>query len=140
MTNLVVKGKNINMTEALKDYAEKKFGKLEKYSQNLVETVVELHIEKNPRIADNNIVTVTLYVNGAVMRAEEASPDMYASMDMVMDKLERQLTKYQKTKLKNKTGKLKTSVVFAENGVPIDDSDLEEFVIDEEEEVPVDVN
>jgi len=140
MTKLVVKGKNINVTDALKDYAEKKFGKLEKYSQNLVEIIVELHVEKNPRIADNNIVAVTVYANGAVLRAEEASPDMYASMDLVMDKLERQLTKYQKTKVKSKTGKLKTSMVFAEKETAVEDMDeveeIEEFV---DEEIPVEI-
>ena len=115
MAKLVIKGKNIDVTPALKDYIGKKLSKLDKYAQHIVEIVVEMHVEKNPRIADNQIVDVNIYANGAVLRAEEASHDMYASIDMVLDKLERQMKKYEEKKVRNRTNKLKLAETMADN-------------------------
>ncbi|GIW21326.1 MAG: hypothetical protein KatS3mg068_0333 [Candidatus Sericytochromatia bacterium] len=113
MTKLVVKGKNIEVTEALKQYVAKKISKLDKFSNHIIEIVFELEVEKNPRISNNQKVYVNVYVNGAVMRAEEASQDMYASIDMVIDKLDRQMIKYEDKRIRNKTGRLKTSQAFS---------------------------
>lgn len=115
MAKLVIKGKNIDVTPALKDYIGKKLSKLDKYAQHIVEIVVEMHVEKNPRIAENQIVDVNIYANGAVLRAEEASHDMYASIDMVLDKLERQMKKYEEKKVRNRTNKLKISESMVDN-------------------------
>ena len=101
MAKLAVRGKNIDITPAIKDHVSKKLSKLDKYAQHIVEIVVEMHVEKNPRIADNKIVDVNIYANGAVLRATEASPDMYASVDMVVDKLDRQMKKYEEKKIRN---------------------------------------
>jgi putative sigma-54 modulation protein len=121
MAKLAVRGKNIDITPAIKDYVSKKFSKLDKYGQHIVEIVVELHVEKNPRIADNKIVDVNIYANGAVLRATDGSPDMYASIDMVIDKLDRQMKKYEEKKIRNRTGKLKISEAIAsENNSAVD--------------------
>lgn len=109
MAKLVIKGKNIDVTPALRDFITRKLSKLEKYAKHIIEISVEMHVEKNPRIADNQIVDVNIYANGAVLRAEEASQDMYASIDMVLDKLERQMKKYEEKKVRNRTDKLKMS-------------------------------
>ena len=114
MARLVVKGKNIDVTPALKEYIVRKLSKLDKYAQHIVEIVVEMHVERNPRISDNQIVDVNIFANGAVLRAEEASPDMYASIDMVLDKLERQMKKYEEKRVRNKTNKLKMSEIYAQ--------------------------
>lgn len=115
MARLVVKGKNIDVTPALKDYITKKLSKLDKYAHHIVEIMVEMHVEKNPRISANQIVDVNIFANGAVLRAEEASHDMYASIDMVLDKLERQMKKYEEKKVRHKTGKLKMSEMIADD-------------------------
>ena len=111
--NLVIKGKNVDMTPALRDYVEKKLGQLEKYSHHIQETSVELSVHRNPRIADNQIVEVTSFVSGAVIRAEEAANDMYAAIDLVADKIARQLKKYEQRKMHNHSGRLKTSVAVS---------------------------
>jgi putative sigma-54 modulation protein len=131
MAKLAVRGKNIDVTPAIKDYVSKKFSKLDKYAQHIVEIVVELHVEKNPRIADNKIVDVNIYASGAVLRATDASPDMYASIDMVIDKLDRQMKKYEEKKIRNRTGKLKISEAIAsDNNTAVDlkeESEDEQF-------------
>jgi putative sigma-54 modulation protein len=92
-----VSGKNIEVTPALREYAEKKIGKLSRHfnylnSDNL-EAQVTFHVEK-----DRHIVEVTIPVNDIILRGEEETQDMYSSIDLVVEKLERQIEKF-KTKL-----------------------------------------
>lgn len=108
--NLVIQGNNIDITSSLKEYVSKKFVKLEKYSRHILKTSVELRVAKNPRIKDNQQIEVTMSVSGDLLKAREGSEDMYASIDMVMNKLERQLKKYEKKRVNSRrTGKLKTA-------------------------------
>ena len=92
--NLTVKGRNLVLTDAIGAYAEEKIGRLGKYLSNGTRCEVELWTEKNPSIADNQVVEVTIFTKGPVIRAREASPDIYASIDLVFAKLERQVKKY----------------------------------------------
>ncbi len=90
---IAVRGKNIEVTPALVSYAEKKLGKLSKFFEGAAESQVVLSV-----IRDNHIVEVTVIFNGLILRGEESTGDMYASLDMVVDKLEKQVAKY-KTRL-----------------------------------------
>ncbi len=92
--NLTVKGRNLVLTDAIGKYAEEKMSRLGKYLANGTRCEVELWTEKNPSIADNQVVEVTIFTKGPVIRAREASPDIYASIDLVFAKLERQVKKY----------------------------------------------
>jgi len=92
--NLTVKGRNLVLTDAISAYAEEKLGRLSKYLANGSRCEVELWSEKNPSIADNQAVEVTIFTKGPIIRAREASPDIYASIDLVCAKLERQVKKY----------------------------------------------
>ena len=90
---ITVRGKNIEATEALVDYAHKKVNKLTKYLDRPKEAQVVMSVIRN-----EHIVEVTVILNGIILRGEESTGDMYASIDMVVDKLEKQLVKY-KTRL-----------------------------------------
>jgi putative sigma-54 modulation protein len=92
--NLTVKGRNLILTDAIGAYAEEKIGRLGKYLADGSRCEVELWTEKNPSIADNQVVEATIFTKGPVIRAREASPDIYASIDLVFAKLERQVKKY----------------------------------------------
>lgn len=88
--NLQVRGKNIQVTNALKDHVEKRIGKLEKYFENYTdEAQVTLVVEK-----DTHKVEVTIPINGMYLRGEIATGDMYSSIDQVVDKLEKQINRY----------------------------------------------
>ncbi len=88
--NITVRGKNIELTDALKEYVEKRIGKLGKYRGNAGEATVTLTVEKA-----SHKVEVTIPVNGGmILRGEEATDDMYASIDLVCEKLEKQINKY----------------------------------------------
>ncbi|MCX8129204.1 MAG: ribosome-associated translation inhibitor RaiA [Clostridia bacterium] len=92
----IVSGKNIEVTEALKEKVISKMGKLEKFFNPGTEVHVTMSVQKNRQILE-----VTIPFNGVVLRAEEANDDMYASIDKVIDVLERQIRK-NKTRLEKK--------------------------------------
>lgn len=89
-------GKNINLTEGLKNQAEKKFSKLDRYFSEEIEGRAVFSTQK-----DNHTVEVTIFLPGTILRAEETTKDMYASIDKAVDVLERQVRKY-KTRLKRR--------------------------------------
>ncbi|MGG7214509.1 ribosome hibernation-promoting factor, HPF/YfiA family [Clostridium nigeriense] len=97
--------KNTTATPALKDMIEKKLSKVKRYFNPDVEAKATLSVQKNKQK-----VEVTIPFNGVILRAEEATEDMYKSIDLVVNKLERQIRK-QKTKLSRKNNE---SVRFTE--------------------------
>jgi len=91
---LQVKGKNVEVTPAIHDYAERKLGKLAKQLADPTRVELELAVERNPSIAANHVAEATIWTKGPVLRAREASADMKASIDLITDKLERQVKRY----------------------------------------------
>ncbi|HEY9888306.1 MAG TPA: ribosome-associated translation inhibitor RaiA [Candidatus Obscuribacterales bacterium] len=92
---LVIQGKNIEITDAIRSYVDQKISKAVNHFKHLTNEVdVNLSIAKNAREAPKQSAEVTLYINGAVVRAEESSENLYASIDLVANKITRQLRKY----------------------------------------------
>ena len=92
----IIVGKNIEVTPGLRSAVEDKIGKLEKYFTSETEVHVTLSVEK-----DRQKIEVTIPVKGSIIRSEQVSNDMYVSIDLVEEIIERQLKKY-KTKLISK--------------------------------------
>lgn len=92
----IIIGRNIDVTEGLRAAVEDKLGKLDKYFADDTEITVTLSVEK-----ERQKIEVTIPVKGSLIRSEQASSDMYVSIDLVEEVIERQLRKY-KTKLVNK--------------------------------------
>ena len=88
---LQVKGKNLEVSESIRAYAEKKLGKLSKQLHELTRVEVELTVEKNPSIAANQVAEATVWLKGHTLRAREATRDMKASIDELTEKLMRQI-------------------------------------------------
>jgi putative sigma-54 modulation protein len=88
-----VKGRNLEVSDAIRSYAEEKLGKLERQLTD-PRVELELMLEKNPSIAENQVAEATIWTAGPVLRAREASSDMRASIDQLVAKLERQVTRY----------------------------------------------
>lgn len=86
---LAVRGKNIEITHSLREYVERKIGRIERYIDQPVNAQVNMYVERG-----RHIVEVTAILNGLLLRGEEATGDMYASIDLVADKLEKQVQKY----------------------------------------------
>ena len=93
--NFIISGKNIEVTPGLKDAIEQKLGKLERYFTPETEINVTLSVEKG-----RQKIEVTIPVKGNIIRSEQSSTDMYVSIDLVVDVIERQIRRY-KTRLMN---------------------------------------
>lgn len=92
----IISGKNIDVTKGLRDSIEQKLGKLERYFTPDTEIIVTLSVEK-----ERQKIEVTIPVKGTIIRSEQVSDDMYVSIDLVEEVIERQLRKY-KNKLIDK--------------------------------------
>jgi putative sigma-54 modulation protein len=116
-----IRGENLTVTEAIREYVEKKVGKLEKYFESPLTSDVHVNLSV---YNNKQRIEVTIPMTSLLLRAEEEHLDLYAAIDLVIDKLERQIRKY-KTKVNRK---------FRQNGSPkFVTSSLAE-VIDEVEE------
>ncbi|MCP1108718.1 putative sigma-54 modulation protein [Lachnospiraceae bacterium PF1-21] len=92
----IISGKNIEVTSGLREAVESKLGKLERYFTPETEVIVTLSVEK-----ERQKIEVTIPVKGSIVRSEQVSSDMYVSIDLVEEVIERQLRKY-KNKLVEK--------------------------------------
>lgn len=100
MLSYNVRGENIEVTDAIRNYVEKKLSKLNKYFEDVPNSIAHTNLKVYPDKTAK--VEVTIPLPFLVLRAEETSPDLYASIDLVTDKLERQIRKY-KTKINRKS-------------------------------------
>lgn len=128
MFNYNIRGENIEVTQAIRDYAEKKVHKLERYFTDVPEATAHVNLKVYPDKTAKAEVTIPL--SFLVLRAEETTDDLYKSIDFVVDKLERQVRKY-KTKINRKSRERGMDVLafVEESDVPeeqkVTDSELE---------------
>ncbi len=99
MLNYQIRGENIEVTEAIRNHVEKKVSKLERYFTETPEANVHVNLKVNPNKSSK--VEITIPFPQLVLRAEEVNEDMYAAIDLIVDKLERQIRKH-KTKVNRK--------------------------------------
>ncbi len=118
---LVIQGKNIDITDSLREYVTNKIEKAVSHYQSLTTEVdVHLSVAKNPRINSKQTAEVTIYVNGSIVRAEEGSESLYASIDLVADKISRQLRKYKEKRQDKSQAPLKTAEALSDQPVASD--------------------
>ena len=91
---LQVKGKNVEVTPSIREYAERKLAKLGKQLADQTQVELELSEQRNPSIAASQVAEATVFTKGPTLRAREASRDMKASIDQLAEKLERQVKRY----------------------------------------------
>ena len=88
---LRVKGKNLEVTDSIRSYVERKLRKLDRRVHDLTEVEIELAVERNPSIAESQVAEATVHLKGRTLRAREAARDMKAAIDQLTDKLARQV-------------------------------------------------
>ena len=118
---ITITGRNIELTEGLKTAVEEKLSKLEKYFTPDTDVFVTLSVEK-----ERQKIEVTIPITGHMIRSEQVSNDMYVSIDLVEEVIERQLRKY-RTKLASK--KMNVADRFTPDFIDADDEDDEEVKI-----------
>jgi putative sigma-54 modulation protein len=100
---LQVKGKNVEVSESMRLYAEEKLRKLDRQLHELTQVELELRVEKNPSISANQVAEATIWTKGPTLRAHEASADMKASIDRLTEKLLRQVKHYRDKRRRRQT-------------------------------------
>jgi putative sigma-54 modulation protein len=123
-----IRGENIEVTPALREYVEKKIGKLERHFENT--DGVQVHVNMKVYNDKQAKIEVTIPMPQLVLRAEERHDDMYAAIDLVSDKLERQIRKH-KTKVNRKWRDKEAKHLFAPVGAPaaVEEQEEEEFEV-----------
>ena len=106
----IILGKNIEVTPGLRSAVEEKIGKLEKYFNPDTEAHVTLSVEK-----DRQKIEVTIPVKGNIIRSEQVSNDMYVSIDLVEEIIERQLNKYKNKIVDKQQAASAFSKMYVEN-------------------------
>jgi putative sigma-54 modulation protein len=91
---LVIKGRNVEVNDRLREYVDKKIGKMTKFLPDVQEIRVELAEEKSRKTSERQVVQVTMRSNGTLLRAEERNSDIYAAIDAVADKLHGQINRF----------------------------------------------
>ena len=119
--NFIISGRNIDITPGLRQAVEQKLGKLEKYFTPETDIIVTLSVEK-----ERQKIEVTIPVKGNIIRSEQESSDMYVSIDLVEEVIERQLKKY-RTKLVTK--QQNAAAVFKQDFLDEKSEDDEEIKI-----------
>ncbi|MEI2688448.1 MAG: ribosome-associated translation inhibitor RaiA [Anaerolineae bacterium] len=110
--HLVIKGRNMEVNDRLREYVEKKIGKMNKYLPDAQEVRVELAEEKSRKASEREVVQVTMRANGTLLRAEERNSDIYAAIDAVADKLHGQINRF-KGKRRRKIERAQVAAVEA---------------------------
>jgi putative sigma-54 modulation protein len=100
---LIVQGKNVEVTDWLRQYVQKRMARLNRRLPDITEARVELSVQNARSAGDRQVVQVTLRSNGTILRAEERSADMQTSIDTVMDKMVRQIDRYKGRRLRGRT-------------------------------------
>jgi ribosome hibernation promoting factor len=132
LMEVMVKGRNISVTEALERYAFEKVERLRKFfddERSVSRAEVELIHERNPSISESEVAEATLFINGAVLKAREASVDMYASIDRMSDKLERQVRRYRGRQIDRWHGQLKGRSQAPEPVVAGEEEEIEAKIV-----------
>ena len=110
--DILIKGRNIPVTEALERYAWEKVERVTRFfddERTASRAEVELIHERNRAISEPEVAEATLFINGSVLKASEASEDMYASIDGMSDKLERQVKRFRGRQIDRWQGQLKNT-------------------------------
>jgi putative sigma-54 modulation protein len=102
---LQVKGRNVEVSDSIRRYAEEKLGRLEKQLADPTQVELELALENNPSIANDHVAEATIWTKGPTLRARESSTAFEASIDQLVDKLERQVKRYREKRSRREAGR-----------------------------------
>ncbi len=89
-----IRGRGIELTEALKEYAQKKIQKAEHFFQNIQQIDIELEVDKIKEQINSQVAKATVWLSGKVLHASEATENMYSSIDLLIEKIDKQIKKF----------------------------------------------
>ncbi len=132
---LTINGKNINITDALKDYVREKFEKIIKHNGHIMNIKVILSVTKNPSVKKNSTAEVNCFLSGSIIKIKEDAETMYAAIDLLSDRLDRQVRETKEKLIK----KNKSSAESIRTSSLESEEIIEEETSRESEEIPEEV-
>ena len=99
---LNIVGRNLQITDAIQNYVEKKIGRLDRYLPTITDAQVEITKQTTKNVADSHTVQMTVFSNRTILRAEERAGDLFAAIDTVLDKMYRQIARYKGKRYHNR--------------------------------------
>ena len=125
-------GRNMEVTDQIQDYVTKKVSKLDRYLPGIGEARVDLSYIKSARSAsDRQVAQITVRGNGFILRSEESADDIFAALDVAMDKIQRQIERYKGKRYRKRGDGTSLSMASAQ----VDAADTDPELTDEEEPV-----
>ena len=129
--HIYVNGRNIEITDAIKAYVKEKFGKVANHYDQIQGIDVVLSVIKNPAASGKHVAEVSCKMTSGVVRCEESAESMYASIDLLADKLDRQVKKFKDKTLGSDKSSIRTDAASEQAE---DDADEEEMTVEAVEE------
>ncbi len=111
---LEVKGRNVEVSDSIRSYAADKLDRLERQLPAATQVEVELALETNPSIAADHVAEATVWTKGSTLRVKESSAAFETSIDLISDKLERQVKRYREKRSRRETGRRANGVARSE--------------------------
>lgn len=117
-----VKGRNLTVTDELKEHVERRFRKIARQVSELAEAEVELFEERNPAIADSQVAECTLHLKGVTLRARDRSPDIVHSINLVSDELAIQVKRHRDKRRKRRQSRAASAPAGPTSATPAEPS------------------
>lgn len=124
-----VKGRNLPVTDELREQVTRRFNKVARQVSELAELEVELYEERNPAIPESQVAEATLHLKRVTLRARDASTDMPHAINLASDQLAKQVKRHRE-KLRRRREARAASATGSERTVLVDDSDVPESVVE----------
>lgn len=119
--HIYVNGRNIEITDAIKAYVKEKIGKVANHYDQIQGIEVVLSVIKNPAASGKHVAEVSCKMNTGVVRCEEAADSMYESIDLLADKLARQVRKFKEKSLGNDNSSIRTETIEEEKAETVEE-------------------
>ena len=129
--HIYVNGRNIEITDAIKAYVKEKFGKVANHYDQIQGIDVVLSVIKNPAASGKHVAEVSCKMTSGVVRCEESAESMYASIDLLADKLDRQVKKFKDKTLGSDKSSIRTDATSKQAEDDADDEELSVEAIEE---------
>jgi putative sigma-54 modulation protein len=116
-----VKGRNLPVSDDLREHVAKRFRKVERQVSELAELEVEVFEERNPAIADSQVAEATLHLKGVTLRARDASPDIVHSINLCADELSIQVKRHRDKRRKRREARAAAAQSAQDSAAPLED-------------------
>lgn len=123
--NYTINGKNIDITDPIKDYVKEKVERITKHNNQIMNMNITLSVNKNPSVKKNHTAEVVCFLNGSTVKITEEEESMYAAIDLMADRLDRQVRDLKEKLIKSKTGasiRTNSAEALAEAEEPVEES------------------